>query len=126
MISLGTTLKEAEKAVDLIANKYNDISIELLSCISAVPFNYDIMLESIQRTGRLFVIEEGCELGGFGSMIVSEVMRSSVGISVDFAGVRNRIAGQATGTELRRDEGLDASGLAERMVRLIEKSQKSG
>ncbi|HHX19000.1 MAG TPA: 1-deoxy-D-xylulose-5-phosphate synthase [Clostridiaceae bacterium] len=126
VISLGTTLKEAEKAVDLIANKYNDISIELLSCISAVPFNYDIMLESIQRTGRLFVIEEGCELGGFGSMIVSEVMRSSVGISVDFAGVRNRIAGQATGTELRRDEGLDASGLAERMVRLIEKSQKSG
>ncbi len=126
VIALGVTLQDTEKAVDLIANKYNNISVDLFSCISAVPFNYDIMLESIQRTGRLFVVEDGCELGGFGSMIVSAAMRSSVGVSVDFAGVRDRIAGQATRAELRRDEKLDASGLTERMTRLIEKSPKSG
>ncbi len=126
VISLGATLREAEKAVSLIVNEYEHISVDLFSCISAVPFDYNNMLESIQRTRRLFIVEDACELGGFGSMIASEVMRSSLEVTVDFAGIRNRIVGQATRTELRQDEGLDASGLAERMFLLLEVSPKSG
>ncbi|MFY9396312.1 MAG: transketolase C-terminal domain-containing protein, partial [Saccharofermentanales bacterium] len=127
VVSLGATLTNTVKAVDLVVNNSkNNISIDLFSCISAVPFDYYNMLESIQRTGRLFVVEDGCELGGFGSRIVSEVMRSSAKVSIDFAGVRNRTVGQATRAELLSDEGLDAAGLAERMTRLIEESPKSG
>ncbi|MBP6137791.1 MAG: 1-deoxy-D-xylulose-5-phosphate synthase [Clostridiaceae bacterium] len=127
VVSLGATLTNTVKAVELVVNNSkNNISIDLFSCISAVPFDYYNMLESIQRTGRLFVVEDGCELGGFGSRIVSEVMRSSAKVSIDFAGVRNRTVGQATRAELLSDEGLDAAGLAERMTRLIEESPKSG
>ena len=108
VISLGATLPDTGKAVELIMNNSKkNVSIDLFSCISAVPFDYYNMLESIQRTGKLFVVEDGCELGGFGSRIVSEAMRSSVKVSVDFAGVRNRIIGQATRAELLSDEGLD-------------------
>jgi len=126
VIALGSALQEAEKAVEVITNKNNNISIDLFSCIAAVPFEYHIMLESIQRTGRLFIVEDGCELGGFGSIVVSEAVRTSQNVLVDFAGVRNRIVGQATRAELRQDEKLDAVGLVERMTRLIEKSPNSG
>ena len=122
VIALGTAMREAEKAVNHITNMNPELSVDLYSCICALPFDYHNMLESIHKTGRLFVVEEGCEIGGFGSMIVSEAVRLYGKLYADFAGVLNRTSGQAARTELRHDETLDPEGLSERMIRLISRT----
>ncbi len=119
VIVLGAMLEDATRAVDHLIARFPGRSVDLFSCIVALPFDYENMLISIQRTGKLFVIEDGVEQGGFGSIVVSEAQKRYPGIIVDFAGVTKPTADQASRAELKADEALDAPGLEEQMLRLM-------
>ncbi len=118
VIALGTSLAEADAAAGLLADSHPEIGIDLYSCVSALPFDYETMLESIHVTGRLLIIEDGVETGGFGSSLAAEASRRQAGLLIDYAGVRRPTAGQATRAELVKEEALDRLGLEARILRL--------
>ena len=47
---------------------------ELIDLKSLVPLDFDLILESIEKTGRLVVVHEACKKGGVGAEIASQVM----------------------------------------------------
>ena len=42
---------------------------------SLVPFNYDVLLKSVRKTGRLLLVSEASERGSFANTIAANVTR---------------------------------------------------
>lgn len=63
ILSLGASLYNALEAVEEL-KKYN-INAELIDARSAVPFNYDKVIQSIEKTGKIVLINNGIERNNF-------------------------------------------------------------
>ncbi len=120
VVALGTTVREAEQAVLNLTAGDSGYSIELFSCLCASPFDYESMLESIHRTGRLLLLEEGIEDGGFGSHVAAKVSCEIPGLVINYAGVSIPTSLQSTRSDLMAQALLDVKGIEERMRRLLE------
>ncbi len=64
ILSIGATLYRALDAVEILENKYG-ISVELIDARSLVPFNYEKVLESIKKTGKIVLTSDACERGSY-------------------------------------------------------------
>ncbi|HTJ31240.1 MAG TPA: thiamine pyrophosphate-dependent enzyme [Acidobacteriaceae bacterium] len=84
VVCYGGTLGEAEKAVDRLFDEH-EIVAEILCPIQIYPLNYRPILDSVERTGRLVVVEEGQAFCGFGAEVVAAVYEAvaTKGMSFD-------------------------------------------
>lgn len=120
VVALGSTIREAEAAVSNLTAGDSGYSIELFSCLCASPFDYESMLESIRKTGRLLLLEEGIEEGGFGACVASKISCEISGLVINYAGVSMPMAMQATRSDLLAQARLDAEGIEARMRHLLQ------
>ena len=120
VVALGPTIREAEEAVALLREERPEHTIDLYSCISAAPFDYETMLESIHKSKNLLLIEDGVVSGGFGANIAVSIGCKVPGLMINYAGVNNPLAGQASRSELKEEMSLDAIGLKEQMRRILD------
>lgn len=60
------------KAVDVLQEELN-ISIELIDPRTIRPMDYDIIVNSVKKTNRLLIVEEGWPFAGVGAQISHEV-----------------------------------------------------
>lgn len=56
-----------------------DLDVEVIDLLTFVPWDRQTVLDSVRRTGRLVVVEEAPESGGWGSEIVATVVKSVFG-----------------------------------------------
>jgi len=61
ILSVGATLYRVLEAVEMF-KKYG-ISVEVIDARSLVPFNYEKVLESVRKTGRIIITGDACERG---------------------------------------------------------------
>jgi 2-oxoisovalerate dehydrogenase E1 component len=78
IVCYGGTLAEAEKAADKLFDEH-EVVVEIICPIQLYPLNYRPILDSVKKTGRLFVVEEGQAFAGFGAEVVSEVYQAMAG-----------------------------------------------
>ncbi len=64
ILSIGATLYRALEAADILKEKYG-LSAEVIDARSLVPFNYDIVLTSVKKTGRILVTGDATTRGSF-------------------------------------------------------------
>lgn len=64
ILSIGATLYRAREAADLLQEKYG-LSAELIDARSLVPFNYEPVIQSVQKTGRVLLTSDANERGSF-------------------------------------------------------------
>ncbi len=62
IISIGATLYKVVEAADLLQEKYG-LSSEIIDARSIVPFNYEPVIESVKKTGRILLTSDACERG---------------------------------------------------------------
>lgn len=62
ILSVGAALYPALKAADRLASEFK-ISAEVIDARCLVPFNYDKVVESVKKTGRIVLISDACERG---------------------------------------------------------------
>jgi deoxyxylulose-5-phosphate synthase len=120
VVALGPCVLEALQACQRLMSEKSAYTIELFSCVSAMPFDYKSVIHSIHKTNKLLIIEDSVERGGFGSMIAAELARRCPGCFVNYAGVTHLTRGAASREELIALEKLDATNLEKRMRQLIE------
>ena len=60
ILTIGATLYKALKAADILKEKYN-ISAEVIDARSIVPFNYDKVIESVKKTGKIVLASDAVE-----------------------------------------------------------------
>lgn len=64
ILTIGATLYRALEAAKIFAEKY-DISAEVIDARSLVPFNYEQVIASVRKTGRIIVAGDACERGSY-------------------------------------------------------------
>ncbi|MCL2665196.1 MAG: thiamine pyrophosphate-dependent enzyme [Defluviitaleaceae bacterium] len=62
ILTVGATLYRAVEAADILQEKFN-VSAEIIDARSIVPFDYQLLLESVKKTGRLLLASDACERG---------------------------------------------------------------
>ncbi|MGI6084477.1 MAG: alpha-ketoacid dehydrogenase subunit alpha/beta [Acetivibrionales bacterium] len=72
ILSIGATLYRAIDAADILYEKY-DLSVEIIDARSLVPFNYEKVIESVKKTGRIVITGDACERNSFMRNIASNV-----------------------------------------------------
>jgi 2-oxoisovalerate dehydrogenase E1 component len=64
ILTIGATLYTAVKAADILQGKYN-ISAEVIDARSLVPFNYEPVLTSLKKTGKIVLASDASSRGSF-------------------------------------------------------------
>lgn len=62
ILSIGATLYRVMDAVKTLEEKYG-ISTEVIDARSLVPFDYEKVIESVKKTGRIVIAGDACERG---------------------------------------------------------------
>lgn len=71
IVSYGTTVHWSLRAALKLADE--GVSVEVLDLRSLVPWDKDAVMASVRKTGRLLVVHEDKESGGFGGQVASYV-----------------------------------------------------
>ena len=72
ILSIGATLYRVLKAGDILAGKYG-MSAEIIDARSLVPFNYEKVIESVKKTGRIVITGDACERNSFMRNLASNI-----------------------------------------------------
>ncbi len=72
ILTFGAVLYRALKAADELKAKYG-MEAEVIDARSIVPFDYDCVLESVKKTGRLVIVTDACERGSFASEVARQI-----------------------------------------------------
>lgn len=64
ILTIGVTLYKALEAAKILEEKYG-ISAEVIDARSLVPFNYEKVLESVKKTGRIVLASDAVQRGSF-------------------------------------------------------------
>jgi pyruvate/2-oxoglutarate/acetoin dehydrogenase E1 component len=78
-VTVVATLLMADRAVsaaDVLAD--DGISAEVVELRWLRPLDHDTIVESVQKTGRLLVVEEQVHAGGWGATVISELTQRGV------------------------------------------------
>ncbi len=62
ILTIGATLYKALEAADELEKTYG-MSAEVIDARSIVPFNYEKVIESVKKTGRIILSSDACERG---------------------------------------------------------------
>lgn len=62
ILTIGATLYRALDAAKILEEKYG-LSAEIIDARSIVPFNYEKVIESVKKTGRILLTSDACERG---------------------------------------------------------------
>jgi 2-oxoisovalerate dehydrogenase E1 component len=64
ILSIGATLYRALEAADILKEKYG-MSAEIIDARTLVPFNYELVIESVRKTGRIVLTSDANTRGSF-------------------------------------------------------------
>ena len=62
ILTIGATLYKAMEAAKILSEKYG-IEAEVIDARSIVPFNYEKVVESVKKTGRIILASDACARG---------------------------------------------------------------
>jgi len=78
ILTIGATLYRVLEAADILQDKYG-IGAEIIDARSLVPFNYEPVLESVKKTGRILLTGDASERGSF----MNDMARNITGLAFD-------------------------------------------
>jgi 2-oxoisovalerate dehydrogenase E1 component len=70
LVAWGNTM---EKSLEAVASLGSAVSVELIDLRSIVPWDHEMIEESVRKTGRLVVVQEDTENCSVGQMIISHI-----------------------------------------------------
>ena len=116
LVSYGTLTDELLDAAGLLAEQ--GIRAEVVKLNRIAPLDPEPILVSVRRTGQLLVLEDCFENGSVGQQLAAALAQACVPVrTVILKTLKQRFAGQGAVPILRREAGLDAAGVFERVCK---------
>jgi 2-oxoisovalerate dehydrogenase E1 component len=72
LVTIGATLYRALEAAEVLAQKYN-LSTEVIDARFINPLNYEKIIASVKKTGRVALASDACERGSFLHTMASNI-----------------------------------------------------
>ncbi len=79
ILTIGATLYRALDAAKIFEEKHG-ISVEVIDARSMVPFNYEKVIDSVKKTGKIIVAGDACDRGSY----LSELARNISDLAFDY------------------------------------------
>jgi 2-oxoisovalerate dehydrogenase E1 component len=72
IVTVGPTLYPALEAAQVLQDNYN-LSSEIIDARFINPLNYETIIESVRKTGKLVLVSDACERGSFLHTVASHI-----------------------------------------------------
>lgn len=79
ILTVGATLYRALDAAKILEEKYG-LSAEIIDARTLVPFNYEKVLESVKKTGKIILASDACERGSY----LNDMARNIAELAFDY------------------------------------------
>lgn len=76
IITYGAMVREAIKAADNLAKE--NISVEIIDLRTVAPLDIETIITSVEKTGRVVVVQEAQKQAGVGAQIASEIAERAI------------------------------------------------
>ncbi|MDO8688523.1 MAG: 1-deoxy-D-xylulose-5-phosphate synthase [Dehalococcoidia bacterium] len=119
ILAVGAPVNEAMLAAEQLSSK--GIKCAVANARFIKPLDRDLIVDLARRTGAIITVEENVLAGGFGSAVVELLASERLnGVQVDCLGIPDVFVEHGSPRQLRAKYGLDASGIVERALQLLE------
>jgi pyruvate dehydrogenase E1 component beta subunit len=79
-ITVVANMLMLHRALNVAANlEQEGVSVEVIDPRCLIPFDLETIVVSVQKTGRLLIVEENHERGGWGAQLAADVSREAFG-----------------------------------------------
>ena len=76
VVSYGYMVRESLKAAEELAEE--NISVEVIDLRTVSPIDYETIIASVEKTGRMVFVQEAQRMAGVGNTVISEVSQRSI------------------------------------------------
>ena len=123
LVCYGIMTNEVLDAAERLAAE--GISAEVIKLSMIKPPDFDLVMRSLRKTGKLLISEDVCEAGCVGSRILEEAAISEIDIrAAKLLNLGEGIVPHGTVAELLHDFGLDANGIVSAAMEMMDKDMK--
>ncbi len=111
LVAIGATVYPALQAAEIL--RLQGIAAGVVNARFVKPLDAELILSVARQTGRIITIEENALQGGFGSAVLELLYDNNLqDVQVRRLGIPDRYIEQGSQTQLRKDVGIDAEGIA--------------
>jgi 1-deoxy-D-xylulose-5-phosphate synthase len=117
ILALGTMVAPSLEAAETLAAQ--GVQATVVNARFAAPLDATMFTGLAQSTGRIVTVEENVTAGGFGSAVSEMFAAAGVTVPTLHLGVPNEFVLHGKRDELLALVGLDAKGIAERVLAFV-------
>lgn len=110
IVALGVMTGPALKAAELLAE--TGVETSVLSVVRAKPVELAPILTAAAETRHVLIIEEAAETGGFGQMILPEIIKLCPDVRTSILAIDVSRISQGSRSQLLAEQGLSPEGIA--------------
>lgn len=123
LVCYGIMTNEVLDAAEHLAAE--GISAEVIKLSMIKPPDFDLVMRSLRKTGKLLISEDVCEAGCVGSRIHEEAAINETHVrAAKLLNLGEGIVPHGTVAELLHDFGLDADGIVRAAMEMMDKDMK--
>lgn len=123
LVCYGIMTNEVLDAAERLAAE--GISAEVIKLSRIKPPDFDLVMRSLRKTGKLFISEDVCEAGCVGSRILEEAAINEIHVrAAKLLNLGEGIVPHGTVAELLHDFGLDADSIVSAAMEMMDKDMK--
>ena len=118
ILAVGAMVKDAVAASERMAAE--GISAAVINVRFVKPMDREMILEWSRRTGRVLIVEENAEMGGFGTAVLRLLSDEGLtDVRAKVLGIPDRFIPHGKPESLRASIGLDADGIRKKALELM-------
>lgn len=123
LVCYGIMTNEVLDAAERLAAE--GICAEVIKLSMIKPPDFDLIMRSLRKTGKLLISEDVCEAGCVGSRILEEAAINEIHVrAAKLLNLGEGIVPHGTVAELLHDFGLDADGIVSAAMEMMDKDMK--
>lgn len=123
LVCYGIMTNEVLDAAERLAAE--GISAEVIKLSMIKPPDFDLVMRSLRKTGKLLISEDVCEAGCVGSRILEEAAINEIHVrAAKLLNLGEGIVPHGTVAELLHDFGIDADGIVSAAMEMMDKDMK--
>lgn len=116
LISTGSMVKDILEVADLL--KKDGVQARVINIHTIKPIDREIILQAVEETGRIVVVEDHNIIGGLGSAVAEVIAESGRGVRFKRFGLNDFSKGYGTYAQVKEMNGIDV-GRIYREVKLL-------
>ncbi|WP_159021955.1 1-deoxy-D-xylulose-5-phosphate synthase [Formosa sp. L2A11] len=118
VLSIGTMAYNIEDALNTLKQKQQD-NIAVYNMRFIKPLDHNLLHTILSTYSKVFTIEDGTILGGFGSSVIAFAAKHHYNTPIETLGIPDAFIEHGSVTQLQKTLGLDAESLANLFLKHI-------